>query len=298
MTGRGRDGTTLVELLVALVLASLLALAALQALRTSLLAAERTERDRQARAVARGGLSLVEHDLAGVTTGTGGAAAVESASATAVTIRTPIAMGLLCSSTGSAAVVSLAPVDSVTYATAIVAGAAYRQPDGQWLALPGATVSGVGSSSACTAANVGVTTLPAGIGATSAPAGRVITLNAAIPAATPPGTLVQLYRRLTYEFAASTQVAGSRALWRRVLGATGSSPVQIQEVAGPFDSTASLRYFTGTNRTADLTVPASLASIRGIELLLPGQSTRTGRTGAPRRTAMVRASVFFLNRTD
>jgi len=293
---RSRRGLTLIELLISIVITAIVGLAMLRTVRGTLLFTERSERGREARSVARGSLSLAEADLQSVVATATGTSAVEAATTTSVTVRVPVAMGALCNTTGSTATVSLLPTDSLTLAAGDIAGSAYRTTSGDWAYVAGAYTPGIGVATVCTAA--GITTLPTAIGATNAPAGRVLSMLTAIPPGTPNGTLVMLYRRVRYEFAASTQVPGATALWRRTLGATGTGASSSLEIAAPFSSAAAIGFYTGTARVAVMSVPADLRTVRGLELVLPGQSQAGGRDGSAITVATIRTSVFFRNRTD
>jgi type II secretory pathway pseudopilin PulG len=293
---RGRTGLTIVELLLSVVVTAIVGLAMMRTLRGTLLFGERSERAREARSVARGSLALVESDLASVTSSTTGTSAGESASGTSVIVRQPIAMGTLCSANGSTAVVSLLPVDSVAWGTGAFAGSAWRASSGDWTYVAGGFTAAALAGTTCTSA--GVLTLTTGVGAPGAPAGRTVQASTSIPASTPAGSLVLFYRRVQYEFATSVENPGRTALWRRLLAATGTTPVSSFEVAGPFATGAGFEFYTGTSRVPTATVPTDLRTIRGLDLVLPGQSLSGGRDGSARAAQTIRTSVFFRNRLD
>lgn len=295
---RARRGLTIIELLISIVISAIVGLAMLRTIRGTLLFTEKSERGREARSVARSSLALVETDLQSVVATSTGSAAIEAATTTSATVRLPVTMGILCNASGSSATVSLLPTDSLALAEGNIAGTAYRGGTGDWTYVPGAVVPGSGLASVCELAAVGVTTLPSGVGASNTPAGRVITLSTTIPMGTPAGTLVMLYRRVRYDFAESALRPGRTALWRRMLPDAGTTAVSSLEIAGPFSSAASFGFYVGTSRVPLSTVPSDLRSIRGLELVLPGQSASSGRDGTAMAGASVRSSVFFRNRTD
>ena len=71
-----------------------------------------------------------------------------------------------------------------------------------------------------------------------------------------------------------------------------------EEIATPFDNTARVNFYVLNAGVAQAAVPALLGNIRGLELVLNGQSERTpGGSNAP-KTANVTTSVFFENRPD
>ena len=294
---RWRAGFTLIEMLVAMALTLLLTIAALRMLRGTLLFVERSERNQQARGVARTSTALIALDMQPVTASLGGTSAVEAATTTSVTFRTPVAMGVLCSTSGISATISLLPADSVQFVGGVIAGAAYRSAAGEWQYLPGSTLAAVANVAACAAAGVNVDALAAGVGATGAPAGRIVTVTATIPLGTRPGTLVLLYRRIRYDFAASVANPGQRALWRRSLDAATGLSLQDVEVATPLTSAASFQFYSGTARVPQAVVPA-LNAIRGLEFILPSSSTSRARDNSAASVTTVRTSIFFRNRLD
>ena len=294
---RPRVGFTLMEMLVAMVLTLLLTVASLRTLRGTLLFVERGERNMQARGVARSSMSLIELDMQPVTASLGGTSAIEAASTTSVTLRTPVAMGVLCNASGVTATISLMPTDSVQFASSIIAGVAYRTVAGEWTYLAGAPPVGVANVGACAAPGVNVIALGTGVGAAGAPAGSIMTLTATIPLGTKPGTLVLLYRRLRYDFAASAVNPGQVALWRRSLdGATNVSVADV-EIATPLTSGAGFQFYTGSARVPQSTVPA-LNAIRGLELVMLARSTSRARDNSAAALTSVRTSMFFRNRLD
>jgi hypothetical protein len=212
-----------------------------------------------------------------VETGSG----VVSASASSVTLRVPIAMGLVCGTAGLSTVISMMPVDSASLVAAAISGASYRQTNGSYVYAEGATTVAAGGSATCTGASI-----------TTVPGGAAIQVTPALPAGARAGLPAFIYQQVRYEFAASTSIPGRVALWRTVLS-TGAS----EELAAPFDTASRFRFYKNNTDTSDTVVPP-VTQIRGLELSLVGASEnpRFGKN-TPER-ASLQTAVFFLNRID
>jgi hypothetical protein len=139
-----------------------------------------------------------------------------------------------------------------------------------------------------------ITTLPAINGS---PAGQTVNVGGAVPlvaAGGPPvGSIFFLFRRVRYEFKASTALPGRTGLFRTMLsgGAT-------EEIATPFANTARVNFYVLNATPAQSAVPGTLSQTRGLELKLDGMSERTPGGSAAPKTASVTTSVFFENRPD
>jgi hypothetical protein len=150
------------------------------------------------------------------------------------------------------------------------------------------SLSGTGAGP-CTAAGVNITTLPSINGS---PAGQSVNVGGAVNPATPVGTIFFLFRRVRYEFKASALVPGRVGLWRTLV-----TPNISEELAAPLAATARVRFYEDYETTAQTAVPA-LASIRGLEFQLDGQSDLAPRGSAAPTTTSLSASIFFHNRPD
>ena len=216
-----------------------------------------------------------------VEVGSGIAAASAASGASSITLRVPVVMGLVCGTSGGTTVLSLMPVDSAVLASAAWSGHAYRESSGAYTYAEGATTVTLGGAATCAAANI-----------TTVTGGRTVIVTPALPATVTAGTPAFVYQRVRYWFGASTVLSGRLALWR-TLEATNLS----EELAAPFDTASRVRFYRGDNDTSDVAVPP-LAEIRGVELVLVGESehTRFGST-TPER-APLRTAVFFINRID
>jgi prepilin-type N-terminal cleavage/methylation domain-containing protein len=283
VTRRGRRGFSLAEVLVGLVI-----LAIVSVLFTRLIVSQARFFDRQAqsnaaRNVSRGTLNRVVSDLRMVEAEGG----VIAATSSAVTVRVPYAMGVVCQTTGNPAEteVSLLPVDSVMYNAPGFYGYGWRDnTTGAFSYVEaGSAVAPKQVSGACT--SMQITTVTNGIR---------VSLTPALPAGATLGTPILLFRRIKYEFKSSVLVPGTTGLFRTVINQDGSTTTE--ELAAPFASTASFAFFTINSSTASVTAPADLSTLRGFELHFDGMSERTPSGKTVKETAPFTTAVFFRNR--
>lgn len=277
----GRRGFTLIELMIGMVIFAIIG-----ALFTGLLTTQGRFFDKEnlgnaARNVSRAALNRVVSDLRMVET-TGG---VLAASPTSITLRLPFALAVVCGTNNSSTAISVLPVDSVTYNAPGFFGYAWRNATTgayTYVENPAAQTKGVGYNMC---GSVGIVTLTNGLTARLTP---VVTGSSL-------GTPLFLYRRIRYDFKASTAVPGKIGLYRTTIYPDLSET--SEELVAPFSSTARFRFFVAGNSTAAQDLPpATLSDIQGLELHLDGMSETiapgsTTAEGAPFTTA-----VFFKNR--
>ncbi len=278
-----RRGYSLVEVMVGLVLLALVAI-----LFTRLLVSQAKFFDKQsasnaARNVSRGPLNRVISDLRMVEAEGG----VIAATTTAVTVRVPYAIGVLCETTASPAAteITLLPVDSVMYNAEGFYGYAWRDnATGHYTYIEsGASVHPKNVVSACTDHQI-----------TNLTGGARVSLNPPLPAAATLGTPILLFRRIKYEFKASALVSGTVGLWRTVIFQDGST--RSEELAAPFANTAKFGFYTIDSQTAAANPPADLSTLRGFELHMDGMSEKVPAGKAVRQTTPFTTAVFFKNR--
>lgn len=257
-----RRGLTLVELLITLVVFGILATAMTRLMISNSRFVSRQETLLEARQTARAGMNVLLPELRMVSDG-----GLLAASRDSVRLRIPYAFGVLCRND----VAVLAPVDSAAYAAARHAGVAVRDSTGPYWFHDSVTVTGATTATgACDADSI-----------RAIPGGARIELSAANLA--PSGSVFYLYQVVTYRFANSADAAlpGRRALWRQAQGA------RPEELLAPFDTAARFVFLVGSRLTPQLTVPASLATIRGLELRLVGASIAPAQGDAePTRYAL------------
>jgi len=278
-----RAGYSLIELMVGLVLLAIIAMLFTRLLVNQAKFFDLQSASNAARNVSRGPINRVVSDLRMVEAEGG----VIAATPTAVTVRVPYAIGVVCSTQGTPAATeaTLLPVDSVMYNAPGFYGYAWRDnATGHYTYVEnGAGVGPKQVSGACTSA--GITNL------TNGP--RVSLTPGLLPAATL-GTPVMLFRRVKYEFKASVLVPGNLGLWRTVLFPDGTQATE--ELAAPFASTASFGFYTINSQTPAASAPADLTTLRGFQLHLDGMSERTPSGKTAKAQAPFTTAVFFKNR--
>jgi prepilin-type N-terminal cleavage/methylation domain-containing protein len=297
MTGpTARRGFTLIELLISLIVSAIVGGALVRMVLSQARFMDQQEAYRGARSVARGGVNRLFSDLRAVEA-TGGLEAA-AAGGQDFTIRVPYAFGIMCSNTtGVLTTLSLLPVDSAMFAAPGFSGFAWRNSATGAYTYQTAAVSLTtpGTPGNCTAAvPVPVTILPSINGS---PAGQTVNVGGAVPLAAlggpPVGSIFFLFRRVRYEFKASTALPGRTGLFRTMLSGGAA-----EEIATPFANTARVNFYVLNATPAQSAVPGTLGNTRGLELVLDGMSERTPGGSAAPKTASVKTSVFFENRPD
>ena len=274
-----RSGFTLVEVLIAMVLTAVVGAAVTSIFINQSRFYDVQEKVSSARAISRAATNMMLSELRAVPTDEG----MIAADADSITVRAPVALGVVCGLSGGLIHVSLLPVDSAVYTQAAstgFAGYAWRTSTTDYDYDDTAIQPGVGSTAVCTA-----NTIKTFNGAGER--GRVITLPfvGTIP---PTSAALLLYQRVTYKFAESDIVPGERGLWRRA-----GNGVE-EELAAPFDETARFRFYTQGSDVAQDAAPAPLNNTRGVELILTSRSERPNDNGEHTLTPMTTA-IFFRN---
>lgn len=271
-----RPGVGIPEVLVALVIAGIMGTALLRTFVSQVRFSEHQVKRSSARAVSRAPVNFLMSEVRMTEVVAGVAAATSSG----VTLRVPGAMGVVCGTSGGGTAISLMPVDSVVWAQAAWSGHAWRDPSGSYTYTEAAINVAAGGGAACTTESI---TTPTG--------GRVVIVTPAMAGATA-GSPAFLYQRIAYAFAPSAQMANRVALWR-TLEASGFT----EELAAPFDSSAHFRFFRLDNDASDVTVPP-LTEIRGLELVLVGESEKPRFGKSAPEESRLRTAVFFTNRMN
>jgi hypothetical protein len=274
-----RKGLSVAELIVGMVI---LAIVGMALTRVMVMQARYFDHQKQAnlaRNVSRGPLNRLVSDIRMVEAEGG----VTAASATAITARVPFAIGVVCKSDGTSTHISLLPVDSAMYSEPGYSGYAWRNGASKYRYVMSGTVA-AGDITLCN--SVGITTLTSQLA-------KVIKITPKLTDSASVGTPVFLLRNITYEFKASTLVPNSTGLYRTVVNA-GTS----EELSAPYASDAAFKFFVGSSLTAQASAPASLATLRGIELNMTGLSEKRPRQAAAQETAPFVTAVFFKNRLN
>lgn len=233
-----------------------------------------------ARNVSRGPLNRVVSDIRMVEA-LGG---VVSASSTAITVRVPYAIGVVCVSGANGTQISLLPVDSAMYAGPGFSGYAWRNGMGKYRYVETGTLHDDGDLTTCNTA---------GINTLTADKAKVVRMTPILTDTASVGTPVLIYRKILYEFKSSASVPGTIGLFRTIV-ATGAS----EELSAPYESTAKFRFYVGSSTTAQDNAPADLSTLRGIQLNMTGVSENIPSGGTQKERAPFTTSVFFKNRLN
>ena len=276
-----RRGLSIGELIVGMVILAIIGMALSKILVSQARYFSHQKSANLARNVSRGPLNRVVSDLRMVEA-LGG---VISASDTALLVRVPYAIGVVCATVSSYTHISLLPVDSAMYAGEGFSGYAWRGGDGVYhYKETGPPTVAAGDLAICTAMSIRTLTVDFA---------KVIKITPELTDTASLGTPVFLFRRIKYEFKPSVAVPGMRGLFRTVM-ATGTT----EELAAPFDNASKFRFFVLSSTTAQDAAPADLATLRGVELLMNGMSERIPSGALAKTSAPFTTAVFFKNRLD
>lgn len=281
-----RRGFTLIELLISMVVLAVVGASLVQMVMSQGRFMDHQEASRSSRAVSRGSLNLLFSEVRNVEAVSGVEAA--AAGGTDFTLRVPYAYGIMCASDGFSTTLSLLPVDSAMYGAPGFSGFAWRDGNGVYQYVTAGVSLSAAVPTPCNTANV--TTLPSINGS---PPGQTVTVGGTLSPVPPVGTIFFLFRRIRYEFKASTLIPGRVGLWRSLV-----TPGTTEELAAPLAATARVRFYVDYGTTAQDAVPGSLTSIRGLEFQLDGQSERAPRGSSVPTTTSLNTSIFFNNRPD
>lgn len=275
-----RRGLTLIELLVAMVLMAIIGTALVRLLISDSRFVARQEAMLSARQAARAAMNVMTAELRLVPD-----SGLRAASRDSIVVRIPYVFGVSCrisADGGGGLIMSYMPVDSLTFATARPAGIGWRQASGVYTSASLSGIVKTTEKSACDQDSIRVI-----------PGGDLLKISG-IPAAQrpAPGRVMFVYQTVRYKFAPSADLPGRRALWRLVASATD------EELVAPFDTAARFAFLVGPNLTLDLTPPADLSTVRGLELRLLAESeTIPGGRTRPESFPLV-TQVPFLNRLN
>jgi len=272
-------GFALVELLVALVLAGIIGLALVRLVVMQARFTSSQDGMMQARSTARAALNVLNEEMRMVASG-----GVISASRDSVTLRVPYGFGIACGPFGGTRMVSLLPADSAAYASAQPSGYAWQDAAGTWHFVEPVAVSGT----AALLCMIPLFTNPP-VAIVTAPgwSGRAVTVSPGAGGIAV-GAPIYLYQRVTYVLTASATVTGTRALWRAV-----PSAGLRDELVAPFDTASRFSFLIGDTLGVVTAVPASLDSIRGLQVRLVALSNKApeGKT-APSQFDITSSIVF------
>jgi prepilin-type N-terminal cleavage/methylation domain-containing protein len=278
-----RRGYSLVEILIALVILSIIGAALITMLTNQSRFFQKTQAGQQARSVTRSAANIMfsdmrmVQDVGGVQAGT---------SADRVVLRVPYMFGVVCSTAGGGTTIWMFPTDSMSLVLAAHAGHAARDSATREYVYHASSAPTTGAVATCEAAGVRTPTVTKPNG--TVVQGPVYVVTPAVDH--PPGTPVFFWQNVTYAFRTSEVFPGRRGLWR--VGGAGDA----LEVMSPFGEEARFRFYTYGETEPQDAVPADPDDVSGFELVLTGASQYIPPTQAHADTVPLRTAVFFMNR--
>jgi prepilin-type N-terminal cleavage/methylation domain-containing protein len=288
---RIRRGFTLVEIVITLTILGVVGAALVKLILVQARFSQSQMALRSARTVARNAMNIMLTDLRMVQDKDG----LIRATPESVTVRIPVAFGLVCSTSGGTTI-SLVPVDSAMSAMGVYAGFAVRDSaTGEYsyrdatLPLPISSLTN-GLGTVCTTAGISSVTY---IGRSS----RVVSLVDSPGGPANVGWPAFIYQEVTYAFAPSESYPGRLGLWRRVKTSDPDLPMN-DEIIAPFDTSAKFRFYVLNADAAQDDVPPSLNDVRGLEMVLAGSSNEVLTATEQAKQATMVTGVFFKNRRD
>ena len=300
-----RRAFTLVEILTSLAILGIIGLGMVRLIISQSRFTEGQMAKRNARTVSRNAMNIMLTDIRMVQDDGG----LRFAARDSVTLRVPVAFGLLCANAAGVATMQILPVDSAMTALGQYSGWAYRDSvDGLFKyqdaasPIPFNSIA-AGTTTTCTDSSVVLGVQRPGIlpmtyvAGTTTRSSKVIQVNDPVTAATPnAGWPVFLYQQITYRFDSSTAFPHRVGLFRKVRTSDPAAPI-VDEIIAPFDTSAKFRFYVLNSDVAQEAVPGALNTVRGLELVLAGSSPRAQQSEKSAEQALV-TGVFFKNRRD
>ena len=286
---RTRRGFSLVEIITALVILSILGVAMTKVLLSQTRNYQYDNGGRRSRTAARGAMNILITDLR-MTQDNGGVQYVDATNHRRIDVRVPIGFGVVCTTSGSSLIMALAPVDSFQYSSMRFGGYAVRDATtGIYSYVAGGSISSADPNQCHGSPKIYADTVTMG-----GRQGKVVQVTGTVPTGTVAGSMAMIWQTVRYQFDTSKVYAKRAGLYRIV---TGSASADTNELIAPFSWTARFKYYTTMNPkdTAKATSPADLNTIRGVQIYLAAEAGDTvpGRTG-PKKSPLTTA-VFFKN---
>jgi prepilin-type N-terminal cleavage/methylation domain-containing protein len=285
---RTRRGFSLVEILTALVILSIIGVAMTKVLLSQTRGYQYDNGGRRSRTAARSAMNILITDLR-MTQDNGGVTALDATNNRSVDVRVPIAFGVVCSTSGTNVIMAIAPVDSFQYSTMRFGGYAVRDATtGIYSYVSGGTIATADPSNCHGGPKIYADTVTMG-----GRQGKVvqITTTGSLPSGTTAGSMAMIWQNVRYAFAASKIYSNRLGLYRITYTAAAAD---TNELIAPFSATARFNYYVSKG-TPTSTAPADLNSIIGLQIYLAAEAADTvpGRTG-PKKSPLTTA-VFFKN---
>lgn len=289
---RTRRGFSLVEIIVALTILSILGGAMTRLMLSQTRAFQYDNGGRRARTAARSAMNVLMTDLR-MTQDYGGVSYLDATNHRRVDVKVPVAFGVVCQVSGSALIMALAPVDSFQLATIKFGGYAVRNnTTGIYSYVSGGSMTSADVSNCRTG---GTDDIYADTLAVAGRTGKIVQVGGAPPGGTVRGSMAMIWQTVRYSFDTSKVYPGRAGLYRIV---TGPASADTNELMAPFSWNSRFSYYTNPSQakdTAATTAPADYNTVRGLKILLAAEAPDTvpGRTG-PRKSPLITA-VFFKN---
>jgi prepilin-type N-terminal cleavage/methylation domain-containing protein len=302
-----RRAFTLVEILTSLAILGIIGLAFVRLITSQARFTEGQMAGRNARTVSRNAMNIMLTDLRMVQDSGG----LVAASRDSVTVRIPVAFGLLCANVAGLATMQLLPVDSAMTEFGYYSGWAYRDSvTGLYRYQDAATPTpfrslSAGTTTTCTDSSTAQGIQKPGILPMSYGTSSGVTRNSSVVqvsdpvliSGTPnPGWPIFMYQQITYRFQGSTAYPGRVGLFRKLKSNTPGGAV-VDEIIAPVDTSARFRFYVLNADAAQSAAPDSLKTVRGLELVLAGSSPRAEQGKKAAQEGLV-TGVFFKNRRD
>ena len=286
---RTRRGFSLVEIITALVILSILGVAMTKVLLSQTRNYQYDTGGRRSRTAARSAMNILITDLR-MTQDNGGVQYVDATDHRRIDVRVPVGFGVVCVNSGTSLIMALAPVDSFQYSSMKFGGYGVRNATtGIYDYVAGGSISSADASQCHGGPKIYADTVTMG-----GRQGKVVQVTGNVPAGTVAGSMAMIWQTVRYQFDTSKVYAKRAGLFRIV---TGSASADTNELIAPFSWTARFKYYTTMNPkdTAKTTSPADLNTIRGVQIYLAAEAGDTvpGRTG-PKKSPLTTA-VFFKN---
>lgn len=281
-----RRGYTLIEMLMTIVLLGIIGTSLTKLLIFQTRNFDRDNAIRGARAVSRGAPAAMLSDLR-MTQDTLGLDSLTT-DGKLIRMKVPYRFGLVCLTSAASTTVSMLPVDSAMNAFAVYGGYAVRNATtGRYNYTATTVVPIVGVSATCTGSAAGqpnIRTI-----SVHNRSGDVLTVSPGDAGATV-GTPVFFWQQITYYFGASATFPGRLGLYRRVGGGAA------EELMAPFNSASRFRFYFVADDTSRTSIDYSdLPRVKGVDVVLNGQSQQRPFGSTTYKTANVTTAVFFRN---
>jgi len=292
---RARAGFSLVELIVAITIMSIIGVA----LSKMVIGQSRTFQidngARRARMTGRSAMNILTTDLRMVQD-FGAVDSIDTAKNRWVDVKVPVAFGIVCEVNAGNVVLSIVAVDSFQTASSKYAGYAVRNSSSGLYAYSSATSSDTIKVTDPTRCH-GTPAIYADTFPLAARKGNVYLASPAPPAGATVGAPAFVYQSVRYQFDTSTIYSKRLGLFRKIRG-RGNTDSLSEELIAPFDTSARFRYYTNPwtyHDTVTTTAPANVNTIRGLQIYLPAQASDTVPGSKAPRKATTTMSVFFKN---